>query len=320
MSTEERAESHLAPEDLFGHLERTLSRRRRREVEKHLNECDDCLQYLGMVIRSERSASPAEEEALRDISGRPPAELADRLRGRIVATSPSSGSHPRRRVTWRSWVPAAAAITGLVLLFIGLQVQVLAPLRARKLAASALRALVELRHQTGRLPLRYIQDFERARVVRSGFDSGEPLEDELERRFRHAVEIAPNEKETHLALGLFLLDKGDLDGAEAELRRALELDPRSAGALNGLAVVDYERALRNPARAEELRQEGLSLLEKARRLAPEDPQVAFNFGMFYDELGRPQEAGLAWARYLEIDTSSEWAEVALENLEALGRR
>ncbi|PYM39948.1 MAG: hypothetical protein DME12_17445, partial [Candidatus Rokuibacteriota bacterium] len=46
--------------------------------------------------------------------------------------------------------------------------------------------------------------------------------------FREAVAINPVEPRYRDSLGLLLLDLGQIDQAIAELRKALELDPRSA--------------------------------------------------------------------------------------------
>jgi Flp pilus assembly protein TadD len=64
--------------------------------------------------------------------------------------------------------------------------------------------------------------------------------------------------------------------------------------------------------------EGLALLQKARKTAPEDSQVAFNLAAFYQQLGAAARARAAWTAYLELDSDSEWADVARESLESLG--
>ena len=52
---------------------------------------------------------------------------------------------------------------------------------------------------------------------------------EAEAAARKAVELAPKEQETHSALALVLMDKGDKDAALAEMKKGIDADPRDAG-------------------------------------------------------------------------------------------
>jgi tetratricopeptide (TPR) repeat protein len=144
-------------------------------------------------------------------------------------------------------------------------------------------ALVELRGATGKIPLQYLKDFERASLTRSGFDSPGPGEDTLLRNLRAVVKRYPT-PEASLALGLLMLDEGEFDLSESLRESVLEGDPDSAEALNGLAVLQYDWAKREPERAYGHRQHGLSLLRQAQARAPEDPRLLYNFGMFYEAL------------------------------------
>jgi Tfp pilus assembly protein PilF len=180
--------------------------------------------------------------------------------------------------------------------------------------------LVTLRQGTGRVPLRYISEFKRARVTRSGFDTVHPGEASVEEQLRHAADLAPNEVETRLALGLFLLDKGALDEAENNLERALAIEPTSILATNGLAVIHYERSIRNSSRAREFLRRGIALLRDAKRKHPDDLQVAFNLAMLYQEAGSIEVAKEYWTAYLEMDPDSEWGVVAAEKLDNLEGR
>jgi tetratricopeptide (TPR) repeat protein len=318
MSRKRPSDQHLTSEEASGFIENTLARRRLREIEQHMDECLDCVEYLASVIRAARPPTPEEAEALSRFPTQRPEELLERLRPQIVASSPKAARRPHSPWTWAKWLPPAAAVAGLVLAFAWLQSQVLGPARGRQLAASAMEHFVSLHQGTGRIPLRYVPEFQRARVTRSTFDTAHPAEAAIEAQLRQAVDLAPNEGETRLALGLFLLDKGALDEAEEHIRKARESEPDSALATNGLAVVHYERAIRDPSRARGLLREGLALLREARRKSPDDLQIAFNLAVFYQESGSRAVAKEYWAAYLELDPDSEWAEVAAEKLEDLG--
>jgi cytochrome c-type biogenesis protein CcmH/NrfG len=204
-------------------------------------------------------------------------------------------------------------VLGLVLV----QQLVIKPTRGVQLATECITDLVTLRQGTGRVPLRYIPGFHRARVTRSGFDAVAPEEAHIEARLREAAELAPGQVESQTALGLYLLDKGVLDEAESRLHEALEIDPESLAAKNGLAVVYYENALRDSKASQDLLRRGLELLREAGRANPQDLQISFNLAMFYQQLGFIDRARVSWTKYLKLDPDSEWAEVAREKLEEL---
>jgi cytochrome c-type biogenesis protein CcmH/NrfG len=313
------SKDHLAPEDVAGFIEGMLGRRRRHEVEEHLDECPDCVEYLGAALRSARPMTEQEEESLGQIPARSPEELLQSLRPLIVATSPGSASR-LRRPGWKNLLPAAAAVATLVVAFMLIQSYVIGPARGRRLTDAAIRDLVTLRQGTGRVPLRYIPELQRATVTRSAFDTDDPAEVQIEMRLRKAVELAPAQAASHIGLGLFLLDTGNLLESENEFRLALDIEPDSTPAINGLAVIRYMQALAQPNRSLTLRREGLALLRQAQRQSPADPQVAFNIALFYQELGSLERARNSWRSYLELDSGSEWARIALENFEKLSGR
>ena len=320
MSTKRPLDQHLTSEEAFRFKDKSLTKRQSREVEDHLDECLDCVEYLAAVARSTRPVTREEEEALSHIPARTPQELLERLRPQIAASSPGA-ARPRRtgfQWDWSKLVPAAAAAAVLLTTFVTLQYYVIGPARGRQMAATAMGNLVTLRQETGRVPLRYIPEFKRARVTRSAFDTVHPGEAAVEEQLRQAADLAPNALETRLALGLFLLDKGALDEAESNLGRALELEPGSTLATNGLAVVYYERAIRNAPQANALLRKGIALLQSAKRESPDDLQVAFNLAMLYQESGAKAVAREHWTTYLEMDPDSEWGDVATEKLEDLG--
>ncbi|MFQ5793155.1 MAG: hypothetical protein ACE5JI_22010, partial [Acidobacteriota bacterium] len=264
-------EGHLSPEEVYRFLERTAARSELRSIERHLDECRDCVGYLGTVMRSSRCATPEEAQALSRLPARSAPELYRRLRPRIVATSPSSMARRGFGWNWPKLLATATSLAGLLAVLWVIESQLIAPARSRRLAAQALDQLVELRQGTGRIPLRYVDGFERARMTRSSFapaGQDRQREDDIEARLERAVQLAPGELAAHLALGLFWLDGGAVESAEGELRRALEIDRESIEAANGLAVVLYERALRAPDEARELKRQGLALLEDAHRRRP----------------------------------------------------
>jgi Flp pilus assembly protein TadD len=76
------------------------------------------------------------------------------------------------------------------------------------------------------------------------------------------------------------LDK--IDEAEARLRRVVELKPDDAQALNALGYTLVDRTPRTS--------EGFALIEKAHKLAPEDPYILDSMGWAFYRLGNLDDA------------------------------
>jgi tetratricopeptide (TPR) repeat protein len=111
-----------------------------------------------------------------------------------------------------------------------------------------------------------------------------------------------------LARGEQLLDDAELEQAEAALRRAVGLDPRSARAHSKLGV-----ALARQGRHDDA-------IEQFRRSLEADPLHApayTNLGTVYQEQGRTEAAMAAYRKAIELDPDY-W--VAHQNLAALYRK
>jgi tetratricopeptide (TPR) repeat protein len=91
----------------------------------------------------------------------------------------------------------------------------------------------------------------------------------------------PGSSTVHRMLGAVAKRKGDAAKAEAELRKAVELDPQDPLAHRDLGVFLYETNRMADALAEG---------EKAVALHDDDPGLLFNLGLMYQNAGRPQEA------------------------------
>jgi tetratricopeptide (TPR) repeat protein len=303
---------HLDPLEFHDFLEGALSRRRKREVVSHLDGCADCAETLAMIVRADRPASRDEQAELARIPEPGAAEVAARLRPVIAAATPRSSAP----IDWMPFLVAAAVLISMAAAGWYLYTERWLPASSRRIASDTLKEMVELRQATGRIPLRYITEFERASVTRSGFDERDPTGEALLSNLRTAVDRAPV-KEAVVTLGLLLLDDGELDEAESLFGQVLETDPASVDALNGLAVVYYEKAQRDAQGSYPLLQRGLAYLRQAQSAAPEDLRVLYNFGRYYEALDMNPAAVLAWSRYLEKDKSSQWAEEAVYQLAQL---
>ena len=84
------------------------------------------------------------------------------------------------------------------------------------------------------------------------------------------------------ARGIARERSGDFDGAEADMRAALEIRPDQAQILNYLGYSFIDRNMKLD--------EGLAMVEKAARLRPEDGYIQDSLGWGYYRVGRFQEA------------------------------
>jgi Flp pilus assembly protein TadD len=94
-----------------------------------------------------------------------------------------------------------------------------------------------------------------------------------------------------VSLGTIGVRRGLYAQAEEDLKRAIELDPKSPSAhhyrgeaLNQIGRVD----------------EALGMLEQAARLDPTNPRTYYVMGIVLDKKGRSQEAGAMFRRSREL--------------------
>jgi eukaryotic-like serine/threonine-protein kinase len=117
--------------------------------------------------------------------------------------------------------------------------------------------------------------------------------DEVKSLIDHALALAPNSPEAHLALGLFFYwGHRQYENALTEFKRTLELQPNNALARLYCALVyrrrgEWERSLADT--------------ERAQELDPRDPSIAQSIGVTYTTLRLWKDAERAALRALAID-------------------
>jgi len=126
--------------------------------------------------------------------------------------------------------------------------------------------------------------------------------------YAEAAKLDPKEPRTHFAAASILEEQGDLAGAESEFRKARELEPRSAEALEGLVRV-YSRGKRWP--------EAEAALREFLKGKPADAEARVQLGRVLLAQGRTAEgvAELEAAAQSSTDPSAE-RELAALYLEA----
>jgi tetratricopeptide (TPR) repeat protein len=138
------------------------------------------------------------------------------------------------------------------------------------------------------------------------------IEQSLE-AYTRALGSRPGDAELRYARAMARITTGDLQGAEADLRRLIRDDPNDAEALNALGYTLVDQTPRID--------EGADLIERAFQLQPQSPAIIDSMGWAAYRQGRP-EAALTHLRRAHRLSEGD-AEIAAhlgEVLWALGRR
>jgi len=146
----------------------------------------------------------------------------------------------------------------------------------------------------------------------------EPAETSKLRRIEinliEAREKTPN-AQTYYELGVFYLTQRKYHEAIKELESALKFADKNAKIHNDLGVAHFELA---KAGAKEKKFEDMAValeeFTKATNLDSNSLEALFNKSLALQELQMPREAKESWARYLEKDSTSPWADEARKHL------
>jgi tetratricopeptide (TPR) repeat protein len=163
-----------------------------------------------------------------------------------------------------------------------------------------------------------------AQLVKKALDLGEGSAEEIE-LYKEAQTLCPKMAEAHFNLGLAYQKRGDLEGAERELREAVRLkeDEHFAIGLAGVLLQrgevsaardNYEKVLSSNSKSvpalqgialilEKQRKlsDAADILEKAAEIEPANSVTSFNLGVLYEQLKRPDSALAAYKRAAEGD-------------------
>lgn len=127
--------------------------------------------------------------------------------------------------------------------------------------------------------------------------------------FERALERAPWFVDARYNLGLVQIRLGEPEEASKNLQRVVEARENDAEAWYALAASffhagDYTRAL--------------PPLERSLEIDPELLRARWTHALCLQRMGRGEEAIAAWRLYLELDSTSAWADQARANLAELG--
>jgi tetratricopeptide (TPR) repeat protein len=115
-----------------------------------------------------------------------------------------------------------------------------------------------------------------------------------EREFRRALELRPSYADAHFSYSRFLAAAGRMDEASAEIRRALDLDPRSLPLKANQALLSYFGGHYD---------EALKALVDLRQIDPTLPLAHWDIGLTYEQKGMEKEAIAALLKATSLSKS-----------------
>jgi tetratricopeptide (TPR) repeat protein len=128
---------------------------------------------------------------------------------------------------------------------------------------------------------------------------------EAESLYKKAIELDPNLAIAYTNLGNIRFRQGDEPGAEKLYRKALEIDDRQPEAHYNLGYVMLERGKASQA---------VHYFESAIKTDPRFADAHFNLAMAYEALSDKAKARVHWKRYLELEPTGTWADIARDHL------
>lgn len=159
-----------------------------------------------------------------------------------------------------------------------------------------------LRHEPSGVRARSAYDFY---MRASALDEDPSSFDEAESLYKKATELDPKLAIAYTNLGNIRFRRGDEAGAEALYRRALEIDERQPEAHYNLGYVMLERGYASQA---------VTYFEAAIKADPRFADAHFNLAMAYEALADKARARVHWKRYLELEPTGTWADIARDHL------
>ena len=130
--------------------------------------------------------------------------------------------------------------------------------------------------------------------------------------YRRGLEALPDQRKLLYARALLHEQMDELEAAEKDLRRVVELDPDDADALNALGYTLADRTDRYD--------EALGFIEQALKKKPDEPAIVDSFGWVQFRMGRREEAVKQLSHAFELKPDPEIAAHLGEALWASGRK
>jgi tetratricopeptide (TPR) repeat protein len=142
-------------------------------------------------------------------------------------------------------------------------------------------------------------------VRASQLDEDPATMEEAEALYKRAVELDPWLAIAYTNLGNIRFRRGEEEQAVELYRRALMIDTVQPEAQYNLGYVMLERGLAS---------EAIEFFNGAIRSDPRFADAYFNLAMAYEQTGDAEAARPCWRKYLEIEPTGTWADIARRHL------
>jgi tetratricopeptide (TPR) repeat protein len=139
----------------------------------------------------------------------------------------------------------------------------------------------------------------------SQLDENPETMDEAEDLYREAIRHDPWLAIVYTNLGNIRFRRGDEEQAERLYRSALEIEKTQPEAQYNLGYMMLHRGMPDQA---------ITYFEGAIETDPRFADAYFNLAMAYEQGGDTSKARVCWQRYLEIEPTGTWAEIARQHL------
>lgn len=281
----------LAEETLTDYLEGTLDPAIKAASETHLVGCDECRNQLTLLMRIlQPEITPDEARTLEVISAK-----WDRAKDPAVTIPPKLGIS--RRLILPS-VIAAVVLLGVLSVWVMRQQSstLQSPAEVVQLLLEQSRPFESRMAGQPHLPIVRTRGAEDPKV------SYPLLAGELTRRLATAHEM-----------GRFYLLQKDFDRALPYLEMAQQEVGAGPSVHNDLGVAYLEAG--NPSQLQKAGAEFRTALQMDSSFVA----AVFNLALFYERTNATAQAEAQWKRYLELDSTSAWADEARERLRGISR-
>ena len=155
---------------------------------------------------------------------------------------------------------------------------------------------------------------------RSSADDSSPIRQQLIGKAGEITEKAnahPADPRLQQAAAIGSLLMNDPRTAIERLTKLTTEHPDDAGAWSDLAAAHHAAAFRYGEAAAADEPLALAAADRALKLDPGLPEALFNRALIVEKLATAAQARQAWTKYLEVDSTSEWAKEARERRDAL---
>jgi len=247
-------------------------------------------------------------------------DRCEACREEVVALSNFAAAPVPERATPSRWWLAAAASLVTIVGAVTVQQAVVIARRNRLPVESLVAASSRLEYRTveARLSGNFGRWAELHGAVRSSAEtSNDPKKLKLQGAAGEVLERAesdPSAGVQHAAAIASLLIDEPRDAIE-RLTKLTREHPDDANAWNDLAAAHHYAAVRYGEPQEDA--DAYASVERALKLDPKSPEARFNRALILEKLGLLHQARDEWTKYLELDSTSEWAGEARTKRDAL---